>query len=61
MLARLLGVMTVGALLGSCAVVDTAVSVTGTAISTTADVAGTAIGTTADVATAPFRSGDSDD
>jgi hypothetical protein len=44
-----------------CAVVDTAVSVTGTAISTTADVAGTAIETTADVATSPFRSSDEEE
>jgi hypothetical protein len=54
----LLGLIAAAALLGGCAVIDTAVSVTGTAISTTADVAGTAIETTADVATAPFSSSD---
>lgn len=53
---RLLPLFALVCLVGGCAVVETAVSVTGTAISTTADVAGTAIETTADVAASPFSS-----
>jgi PBP1b-binding outer membrane lipoprotein LpoB len=58
---QLLVLIAVAALLGGCAVVDTAVSVAGTAVSTTASVAGTVIETTADVATSPFRSGEDED
>jgi hypothetical protein len=57
---RLLPPLALG-LLAGCAVVDTAVSVTGTAVSTAADVAGTAVETTADVATSPFRDDEEED
>jgi hypothetical protein len=50
--------MLLGAFAAGCAVVDTAVSVTGSAVSTAVDVAGTVVETTADVATAPLRDGE---